>query len=114
MRDGSEIIDDGVPRAAQLSSNQRRADDPGIVGKPDQVWLDRASDSHGDRIGQRATLALGKIFPRGLETGVIISVERFRFIQRYRAISRNVRQRKARVRAANIDGYDLCGTRSHA
>src|SRR3546814_11250644 len=67
MADRLEIIDQHIIVDVQLFANQRRADDPWIVGEADDLALRRPS--YGDRDAARPAPALPalEILPCGLE-----------------------------------------------
>src|SRR3546814_6990776 len=75
MADRLEIIDQHIIVDVQLFANQRRADDPWIVGEADDLALRRPSYGDRDAARQAPALPALEILPCGLEARMIRSEE---------------------------------------
>src|SRR3546814_11832592 len=67
MADRLEIIDQHIIVDVQLFANQRRADDPWIVGEADDLALSRPSYGDRDAARQAPALPALEILPSGPE-----------------------------------------------
>src|SRR3546814_6029755 len=102
----SDLIHQHIIVDVQLLPDQRRADDPRIVGEADDLTLRRPGDGDRDAARQAAALLALEILPCGLEARMILGMQRRRFAKRQAAPARNLCDRKARVGAADIDRDD--------
>ncbi len=98
-------IDQHMAIDAQLLADQRRADDPRIVGEADDFAARRPGNRNRDRARQTA-LTLGEVLPRGLKARMILGVQSGCFAERQHAPARNLGHRKTRVGAADVDRDD--------
>src|SRR3546814_15036694 len=111
MADRLEIIDQHIIVDVQLFANQRRADDPWIVGEADDLAPRRPSYGDRDAARQAPALPALDILPCGLEARMILGVQRRRPAARDAASAPALRNRAPRVGAADIARTD---GRAHA
>jgi len=109
MRHRAEIIDQRIKVHVQLFGDQRRADDPGIVGELEHLAMDRPGDRHRGVAGQRLFLFVGKGFERKLETGMLGGLVGRLRLEIDDATLIHFRNRKAGVGSANINRYNFGG-----
>src|SRR3546814_11490353 len=76
MADRLEIIHQHIIVDVQLLPDQRRADDPRIVGEADDLTLRRPGDGDRDAARQAAALLALEILPCGLEARMILGMQR--------------------------------------
>src|SRR3546814_15735976 len=78
----SDLIHQHIIVDVQLLPDQRRADDPRIVGEADDLTLRRPGDGDRDAARQAAALLALEILPCGLEARMILGMQRRRFAKR--------------------------------
>src|SRR3546814_6631042 len=98
MADRLEIIDQHIIVDVQLFANQRRADDPWIVGEADDLALRRPSYGDRDAARQASALPALEILPCGLEARMILGVQRRRPAERDAASALDLRKDRQSTR----------------
>src|SRR3546814_15087397 len=90
MADRLEIIHQHIIVDVQLLPDQRRADDPRIVGEADDLTLRRPGDGDRDAAPQAAALLAPDILPFGLAACMIFGLQRGRFAKPQAAPARTL------------------------
>src|SRR6476660_8388251 len=106
ISDRAKVVDDDVAVDAETLLDQRRADDPRIVGQLQHLAADRACEGDRELIGETAVLA-PELLPGELEAAMLGGLERYRLAERDDTTPVDLRDGKAGMGTADVRDSDL-------
>ena len=105
--DRDEVVADGVAVDPELFGDQRRVDDPRVVGQLDHVAADRTGDRDRSRAGPRASDRGGVGVPGKLKAAMVGRLHRDLGAERDDAAGVDLGDRETGMGSADIGGDDL-------
>ena len=107
MPDRAEVVDQDVPIDTEPFPDQRRPDDPGIVGQLDHLRPDRRGDRDRGGAGQGAPGEPPEMRPGELQAAMLGRLQRHRRVQPDDATVLDRRDGEAGMRTADVGGDQL-------